>query len=407
MPKKKTSKKYLFVIIVAMLLVVGYLTITLRYSKFYLKSNQPEYVATYKNNPLNINWPAGSNASISLTGYGTVADIRGDAISPTASTAKMITAIMILKKFPLNLNQSGPIYAISSADVDIYKQYLAENGSTTKVILGEQINEEQMLESMLIASSDNIADTLAIWAYGSLSNYQVQANNYLKSLGILDTTVGSDASGLNPSTMSTPNDLNKIATILMQSSSLASIVAKRISSVPVAGTIYNYNVLLGKQGINGVKTGNTDQAGGVLSTSSSYLLNNNAINIYTSVAKTDDLSAALEQSLSLVSQARNSFSTSTDLENYIKGYTNYYLSPWNNQKIFISISGYKPIAAFNGSSLSVQVKTRDIGVNSKKGDKVGSINISTSIPKNSYSYDLVLAENVQKPSNWWLITHPL
>jgi D-alanyl-D-alanine carboxypeptidase (penicillin-binding protein 5/6) len=42
----------------------------------------------------------------------------------------------------------------------------------------------------------------------------------------------------------------------------ASIVATPSATLPVAGTVHNTNTLLGQNGFVGVKTGNTDAAGG-------------------------------------------------------------------------------------------------------------------------------------------------
>ena len=42
----------------------------------------------------------------------------------------------------------------------------------------------------------------------------------------------------------------------------AAIVATRAAVIPVAGVVRNYNILLGHDGISGIKTGNTAAAGG-------------------------------------------------------------------------------------------------------------------------------------------------
>src|SRR6185312_14260093 len=52
---------------------------------------------------------------------------------PTASTAKLITALMVLKQKPLAAGQPGPAITLSAADQAIYNAYVAQGGSTVPV----------------------------------------------------------------------------------------------------------------------------------------------------------------------------------------------------------------------------------------------------------------------------------
>jgi len=85
------------------------------------------------------------------------------------------------------------------------------------------------------------------------------------------TTVGSDASGLSPDTLSTAHDLVLLGEAAMQNPVLAEIVSKSsVDDFPLIGTIENTNTLLGQDGIVGVKTGNSDEAGGVFVFAAKY-----------------------------------------------------------------------------------------------------------------------------------------
>ena len=175
-----------------------------------------------------------------------------------ASEAKLITALAVLKKYPLALNQAGPAITLGPSDVAIYDKYQSENGSDLVVVNGEKLTEYQMLQAMLLPSADNIADSLAIWAFGSLTDYTVFANQYVKSQGLSETTVGSDASGFDPSSMTTAANLVNIGQLVMTNPVLASIVGQPTATgFPVVGTIKNVNLVLGKDNIIGIKTGNT------------------------------------------------------------------------------------------------------------------------------------------------------
>ncbi len=174
---------------------------------------------------------------------------------PTASTIKMILALAVMREKPFNLGESGETITINQEFYDIYNWYATHNGSNSAVEIGEQIDEYDALASVLLVSSNNMADTLAIWAFGSLDNYRDYASQMLQEWGITNTTIGTDASGYDPSTTSSASDLAKIGHKLLENPVLAQIVGLRSHAVPVVGTLTNSNGLLGQHGIIGIKTG--------------------------------------------------------------------------------------------------------------------------------------------------------
>ncbi|HSX45419.1 MAG TPA: D-alanyl-D-alanine carboxypeptidase, partial [Candidatus Saccharimonadia bacterium] len=187
-------------------------------------------------------WPAAGQSAVGVTGTNILLAHGVQKPAPTASTAKLITCLLVLKQKPLSVGQQGPTITLTPGDVAIYNSYLAHAGSTVPVAAGEQISEYQMLEAILLPSANNMADSLAIWAYGSLPAYTAAANAWLKQQGLADTTVGSDASGYNPSTVSTAADLVRIGEMAMQSPVLAGVVGQTSAAgIPMAGTIKNVN----------------------------------------------------------------------------------------------------------------------------------------------------------------------
>lgn len=185
-----------------------------------------------------------------------------DEIQPTASTAKMISAIMVMEKKPFALGETGETIEITKEFYDKYLYYARNNGSNTAVQVGEKISEYDGLASALLPSSNNMADTLAMWAFGSLENYKEYATKRLAEWGLHDTTIGIDASGFSDTTKSTAADLAVITHKLMENPVLAEIVGKKSHEVPVAGTIENTNKTLGEFGIMGVKTGHISKESG-------------------------------------------------------------------------------------------------------------------------------------------------
>lgn len=181
---------------------------------------------------------------------------------PIASTTKMILALAIMQKKPFAKGATGEVIQISEQYFQFYSSYVAANGSTTAVEIGEEISEYDALASVLLASSNNLADTLAIWAFGSIENYQTYATAMLESWGIEDVTIGPDASGYNSATKASAASLAKIGFHLLENPVLAEIVNKKNYTVPVAGLLTNTNSLLGESGISGIKTGYSGDASG-------------------------------------------------------------------------------------------------------------------------------------------------
>ena len=71
-----------------------------------------------------------------------------------------------------------------------------------------------------------------------------------------------DPSGIDAGNVSMALDELHLAEVALQIPTLAAIVAEPQVTFSVAGTVPNYNSLVGRGGVVGVKTGSTDAAGG-------------------------------------------------------------------------------------------------------------------------------------------------
>ena len=214
-----------------------------------------DYVAP-ENNFTGIDYRAGFEQwAVALNGSAVAKSADELPVQPTASTAKMIMALAVMERKPFAPGETGEPIVITNDTYNIYAKYNAMGGSTTTVQVGEEISEYDALASALIASSNNMADTLAIWAFGSLEDYQKYAQEMVARLGATHTTVGPDASGFDNTTTSTAEDLARIGEAVLKQPVLSEIVGKTSAVIPVAGEIKNTNKLLGVDGIVGVKTG--------------------------------------------------------------------------------------------------------------------------------------------------------
>ncbi|HXA42596.1 MAG TPA: hypothetical protein VNV65_06755 [Candidatus Solibacter sp.] len=173
---------------------------------------------------------------------------------PMASVAKLMTALVVTEDKPLAAADAGPTIVIDPADVADYQARLAAGESVLKVAAGEQITEYDALQGLLIPSGNNIAAVLAKWDAGSVGAMVQKLNARAASMHLANTHFD-DPAGVSPKTTSTPNDLFHIAVAAMKNQAIAKVVGSVQATLPVAGTVYNVDSVLGQDGIVGVKTG--------------------------------------------------------------------------------------------------------------------------------------------------------
>ncbi|MEU8243948.1 D-alanyl-D-alanine carboxypeptidase [Actinoplanes missouriensis] len=208
-------------------------------------------------------WPPTGSAELMVEGLGRLGGSGGDSAEPIGSVAKVMTAYVILKEHPLTGDDEGPSLTVTAADVEDYEGRKATNQSLVHVEEGEKLSERDALEALMLPSANNIAHLLAIWDAGSEEAFVAKMNAAAKALG-MDDTEYSDPSGFLPTTVSTAPDQVELARAAIKFPVFAEIVELREATIPVAGKIYNYNDMLGVEGVFGIKTGSTDQAGGNL-----------------------------------------------------------------------------------------------------------------------------------------------
>lgn len=349
-------------------------------------------------------WPAQGQSAVGVVGT-SILDMHGaETPVPTASTAKLITALVVLQQKPLKAGEQGPMITLNSSDVALYQNYAAQDGSLVKVQAGEQISEYQMLQTMMLPSANNMADSLAIWAFGSLQDYASAANQYLESLGLVTTHVGKDASGLSPTTTSTAHDMVQIGELAMKDPVLSQIVGKSSASgIPVVGNITNVNMLLGTDNIVGIKTGNSDQAGGAFVSASRATVNGKQITVVTALMKSPSLFQAMKDSLPLITSAQTNFSTVT----VVRAGTpvGSYKQPWGGT---VQAVASKDVSAtlWNGSTVTSKVTLRQVKTPTPAGTVVGTVRVPKSFASSPELGSVKLKSTPTNPPITWRLKHP-
>jgi len=128
----------------------------------------------------NYAWPSVGSAAISVPALGLLKS-NNDLTRPIASLTKMMTAYVVLSKLPLSFpakspSDNGPCLVISAQDVSTYNLMKSQGESNAYVTVGEKICERDLLNGLLVHSSNNYATLLAIMTSGSVEAFVSEMN---------------------------------------------------------------------------------------------------------------------------------------------------------------------------------------------------------------------------------------
>jgi D-alanyl-D-alanine carboxypeptidase (penicillin-binding protein 5/6) len=345
-------------------------------------------------------WPGYGESALGVEGYG-VLDTHGEQNAlPTASVAKVMTALAILRQKPLKPGEQGPMLTLTARDVGYYQKYVAQDGSVVPVNNGEQITEYQALQALMLPSANNIAESLVVWAFGSVDAYNAYAQQVGTQLGLTNTHI-TDASGFSSKTTASARDVVKIGLAAMKNPVLAEIAGQKTAVIPVAGQIDNLNFLLGQDNIVGIKTGNTEEAGGCFLVASKVTVNGAPTYLVAAVMGAPTLGAAIRDSRPLIAAVPSLFhQTSIAGARQIVGSVQ---ARWGTVSSVTTKTALSA-ATWQGFTPSLRATTTAPRAPAPAGTVVGQLKLS--LNDQASTTNLVTATAINPPSNWWRLTHP-
>lgn len=318
---------------------------------------------------------------------------------PIASVTKVITALVVLEAHPLVEGDDGPGITMTAADVQILEQTRAVDGSYELVNEGQVLTERQVLEIMLLKSANNYAETVTNWAFGSLTAYLDAARSFTAEHDLSDTTIA-DASGLDPASRSSTKDLMRVASLALADPVLARIVSTALDQVPVIGEIDNSNKLLGIDGIDGIKTGTTDEAGSCLLFSAEFTVGDEVKSVVGVVLGAESSQAARDAVQALLASTKAAFTTlpliGADTE------VGTYTTAWGETAAIVAATDGDAIV-WSNDPVGVDATATDIVV-ARSGADVGSIRYT--VDGKTEQVSLELDGTLEDPGFWWRIGHP-
>jgi D-alanyl-D-alanine carboxypeptidase (penicillin-binding protein 5/6) len=347
-------------------------------------------------------WPSHGSAAIALVGTkGLLGSHGSQAPLPMASMTKTITALVLLDKYKLTAGQKGPTITFTDADVKILEQVWAEDGSWAKVEAGEKLTLVQALQAMLLPSANNYARSLAAWSYGSQAAFVKTANTWLAEHGFTHTKM-TDPSGLDAGSVSTPADLVGIGELAISNPVLAAVVNTKTVTLPGAGTITNTDPLIGKYGIEGVKTGYTEKAGHCLLFAAKVSVNGKQrtfVGVVTGQPTYDAVWAAVPELLASYEDAFHDVDLTSSQSTVYGEYT----SPWGGSARLRAASA-PHVEIYGAGTVSVSVDAPSLG-SAADGAKAGTATYSVAGGAKTV-VPLEVDGALTAPSAWWKLTHP-
>ncbi len=349
--------------------------------------------------------PEDGASIIAATGLGVLGSAGSTEPRPIASITKMMTAYVILKDHPLTAGETGPIIELSFADEERWLEMLAQDQSSLPVFAGQRLTQLQLLQGLLVPSANNYAEILAAWDAGSVAAFVDKMNAEAATLGMLDTTYA-DTSGFSSRTVSTPTDQLILARAIMQDRVFASIVRLEEITIPGVGAAIAVNQLLGVDGVVGIKTGFTEEAGGSLAFAAIRLVAGQQVDVYGIVigqgdgidgfesrqaafaaarAAIADLEAGLEVRL-VLSNRQPMATVSTD---------------WGDD-VDLIVTEDVELLTWPGVIMETTVEVGDVSTGKSAGEQVGWVNVI--VGEQARRLPLVLAGDLDGPGIFWRLT---
>jgi D-alanyl-D-alanine carboxypeptidase (penicillin-binding protein 5/6) len=349
-------------------------------------------------------WPGEGQAAVEVEGVGGLGAVGGNTPVPIASVAKVMTAYLTLRQYPLAAGQEGFSVTITAADAREEGQRDALDESTLDVRAGERLSERQALQALLLPSANNIAALLARYDAGGIAPFLARMNSTARELDMGSTTY-TDPSGFNDETVSTAADQLKLAAAAMGVPAFAEIVDRSSVVLPVVGRVANYNGLVGEDGYMGIKTGSDRAAGGCLMFAKKVLINGRALTVL-GVVLSQRGGSLIEAALVSARQLGDSVAASLRLRTALPaGTTVLSASSVDGRGTTAVTASVLRALGWGGERIPVAVTARPAMARMKAGEPMATVAIPAASAASAASTSVLATRSVGAPSFGWRLRH--
>lgn len=348
--------------------------------------------------PAALAWPAEGAAAIGVEGMSSLAS-TGEEL-PIASISKVVSSLMVLDAMPLQPGETGPEYAFTYGDNLDYWTYRSQDQSALDVPVDGVLTEYQLLQGTLIGSANNYIDHLADDIWSTDSEFADAAEEWLGARGLGDITIRTP-SGFDDRNVATPGALLSLSEKALQNPVVAEIVATQSVELPGAGLVVNTNGMLADPGVIGVKTGTLEEDWNLL-TAKEITVDDTTVRLHVAALGQVDDEKRLEVTRSLLAEVEAAINAQAPAvpAGTLVGSVQ---TMWGDPVDIVTESDAK-VVLWNAATAGTEIEF-DLGETREQDGAVGTLSVAGPIDETSVA--TVLTSEVEGPSAWWRLTHPL
>ena len=271
-----------------------------------------------------------------------------------ASTTKIMTAMIVIENCK-DLNEVVTIDAKAART----------GGSTLGISVGDKISVNDLLYGLMLRSGNDTAVALAEYIGGSIEGFAKLMNEKAVSLGLENTKFVTPHGLDNPNHYTTAFELAKLTDYALGNKTFANIVKTQYKTISINGNpreIKNTNELLlaNVEGVYGVKTGFTNNAGRCLVTA----VKRSDMDLIIVVLGADTRKDRAKDSIKLIDYAYKTYRTENIEEIAKREFTSW--NEVNKNRIYI-----------NKGRNGIELETSEIKIKKIITDKTINIEINT------------------------------
>ncbi|WP_438855666.1 D-alanyl-D-alanine carboxypeptidase family protein [Agromyces sp. M3QZ16-3] len=330
-----------------------------------------------------------------------VAASADDEPSPIGGAAKLVTALVVLDTLPIATDDDGPGIRIGPEDYSDYLRYSGEGSRALQVSPGETWSERDVVRAVVLASSNNHADTLARWAFGSVDAYVAAADEWLAEHDFASTSVV-DATGLSGGDVGTATELTRLAAMVLAEPALGTMF-DGTSGAPTPTDdrrIPDAIAHLDGDGIRAISRSFTDEAAITFVWTAELRSGDERRTMVGAMTGVDDYDTLDPAVLAAVEAMQ---AASEPLEVIVAGASyGEVASAWGDRAKLIATAG-RTDAAFGATAEDASIDVAPFAT-SPAGRQVGTVTVA--IGGREVSSALELDASIADPGPIWRLTHP-
>lgn len=317
-----------------------------------------------------------------------------------ASLTKLITALVGLEAAPIEPGTSGPTYTLTDADAALVDEVIAQNGTFAPAPVGLELTTRQILDLILVPSSNNYAISYSRWIFGSDEAFLSAAGDWLARNGLTSISI-EEAAGLSDNNVATAADIVRLTRLALENPVVAEVVQQSVINIPELGEITTTNRLLGDAGVIGVKTGTTFPNGYSLAAAQNqHIDGRDLVAIAVTLERADGEARAADTRAVLAGMAV----AGQPLQLAEQGTPVGTATTWFGDEVPLLTDGDLATVLVPGESASREISLNDTIGAGATGTTVGKIRVST--PTGEEETAIVTGATVTEPDFFWRFSHP-